>query len=66
MKPIDEIKWLFDEHGGMIRTKELYAKKIFYNDVQRLIADGRIEKIRYGYYQWTDVDNPLKARTSPR
>jgi predicted transcriptional regulator of viral defense system len=62
MKPIGEIRQLFDEHGGMLRTKELYAAKIFYNEVQRLVTDGFIEKIRYGYYQWLDEDNPSEAR----
>jgi predicted transcriptional regulator of viral defense system len=62
MKPIPEIRQLFDFHGGMLRTRELYAEKIFYKDVQQLVSDGLIEKIRYGYYQWVDDDNPSEAR----
>ncbi|GHV95949.1 transcriptional regulator [Spirochaetia bacterium] len=46
----------------MLRTRELYAEKIFYKDVQQLVSDGLIEKIRYGYYQWLDEDNPSEAR----
>ncbi|MCL2879555.1 MAG: hypothetical protein FWF29_04850 [Treponema sp.] len=46
----------------MLRTKDLYTGKIFYNDIQQLVADGCIEKIRYGYYQWIDKDNPGEAR----
>ena len=62
MKTIGEIKQIFDEYGGMLRTRELYASKIFYNDVQQLVKDGYIEKIRYGYYQWVDGDNHSEAR----
>ena len=58
MRPINEIKLIFDKHSGFLRTKELYAERIFYNEIQRLIQDGFIEKIRYGYYQWIDTDNP--------
>jgi predicted transcriptional regulator of viral defense system len=62
MKLIDETRQLFDSHGGILRTKDLYAGKIFYKDVQQFIADGLVEKIRYGYYQWLDEDNPSEAR----
>ena len=62
MKSVEEIKQIFDEHGGMLRTRELYANKVFYYDVQQLVKDGLIDKIRYGYYQWIDEDNPSEAR----
>jgi predicted transcriptional regulator of viral defense system len=61
MKLIEEVKRVFNEHGGMLRTRELYANKLFYNDIQQLVKDGLIEKIRYGYYQWVDEDNPSEA-----
>jgi predicted transcriptional regulator of viral defense system len=62
MKPIGEIKRLFDDRGGMLRTWELAAHRVFYKDIQRLIDDGVIEKIRYGYYQWVDENNQSEAR----
>jgi predicted transcriptional regulator of viral defense system len=62
MRSKNEIKQLFDSHSGLIRTRELYAAKIFYKDIQKLIADGLVEKVRYGYYQWHDEDNPSEAR----
>jgi len=61
MKPLEEIKQIFDKQSGFLRTKELYAERIFYNDIQLLIKKGYIEKIRYGYYQWADSDNPSDA-----
>jgi predicted transcriptional regulator of viral defense system len=62
MKPVSEIKRLFDDHGGMLRTRELFAHKVFYKDIQRLIEEGAVEKVRYGYYLWVDEDNQSEAR----
>jgi predicted transcriptional regulator of viral defense system len=62
MKPVDEIRQMFEDAGGMLRTKELYAGKVFYNDIRQFVNDGLVEKIRYGYYQWIDEDNPSEAR----
>jgi predicted transcriptional regulator of viral defense system len=61
MKLHVDIKPVFDKHNGFLRTKELYAERIYYNDIQKLIQDGFIEKIRYGYYQWVDSDNPSEV-----
>ena len=62
MKTIEEVRQVFEDSGGMLRTKELYAEKVFYSDIQQLVKDGLIEKIRYGYYQWIDENNPSEAR----
>ena len=61
MKTQEEIKRIFDEHNGFLKTNELYTRQIFYNDIQRFIKEGFIEKIRYGYYQWVDSDNPSEV-----
>ncbi|MDD2534320.1 MAG: hypothetical protein PHC86_06440 [Eubacteriales bacterium] len=57
MKPVEEIKRLFFEHGGMLRTADLSHARIYYKDIQLLLEQGRIEKIRTGYYQWIEQDN---------
>jgi len=62
MKSIEEMRQMFEDSGGLLRTKELYAKKVFYSYIQQLAKDGLIEKIRYGYYQWIDENNPSEAR----
>jgi predicted transcriptional regulator of viral defense system len=62
MKPVEEVKQKFEDNGGMLRTKGLYAEGVYYNDIQMLVKDGLIEKIRYGYYQWIDENNPSEAR----
>jgi len=57
MRSITEIKQIFNKHSGLLKTNELYAERIFYKDIQKLIQDGIIEKIRYGYYQWSNEDS---------
>ena len=66
MRSSDEIKSVFEKHAGMMRTHELYAERVFYKDIQRLILDGVIERIRYGYYQWIDIDKQSEAATVAR
>ncbi len=57
MRSINEIEKIFADHDGMMRTAELSESRVYYSDVQKLIGDGYIEKIRYGYYQWIDPNN---------
>lgn len=54
---IEYYKSIFDQYGGMMRTKELQDEKIYYQKLQQLIQEGYIEKVRYGYYQWIDSDD---------
>jgi len=66
MLPYEKIKETFKEYNGIMRTHELYRSHIFYNDIQLLIEQGIIEKIRYGYYQWIDNENLSEASTLTR
>lgn len=54
---IEEYKKVFDEHGGMVRSKHLQEANIFYRQLQKLIEQGYVEKVRYGYYKWVDHDD---------
>jgi len=49
-----KIAEIFQKHNGIMRTNELLRSGIHYRLLRKLIADGKIEKIRYGYYQWQD------------
>ena len=51
MRSADEIRQLFRENGGVLRTKELSEQKVFYKDIQQLTENGIIEKIHYGCYK---------------
>ena len=54
---IEEYKKVFDEHGGMVQSKHLQEANIFYRQLQKLIEQGYVEKVRYGYYKWVDHDD---------
>lgn len=54
MKVEKQIESMFLEHNGIMRTKELSEAGVHYRTLQRLEEEGKIEKIRYGYYQWQD------------
>ncbi len=66
MSSLEQYKNIFDRYGGMMRTKELEAEKLPYRKVQRLIADGYVEKVRYGYYQWIDPEDFSEVGTVTR
>ena len=57
MKSIDDYKRIFANYGGIMRTKELQKEKILYRTLQKLIEQEYVEKVRFGYYQWKDLDN---------
>ena len=57
MHDVQYYKSIFDKYGGMMRTTQLPEEKIFYPQREKLIADGYVEKIRRGYYQWINPDD---------
>ncbi|WP_312813175.1 type IV toxin-antitoxin system AbiEi family antitoxin domain-containing protein [Sedimentibacter sp.] len=57
MAKIDKIKETFKEHGNVLTTAELTSYKIYYADIQRLLSEGFIEKVKRGYYHWIDESN---------
>lgn len=57
MHDVQYYKSVFDKYGGMMRTTQLAEEKIFYPQREKLIAEGYVEKIRRGYYQWIDHDD---------
>ena len=63
MHDVQYYKSIFDKYGGMMRTTQLAEEKIFYPQREQLIADGYVEKIRRGYYQWIDPDDFSEVRT---
>jgi predicted transcriptional regulator of viral defense system len=52
MQDIKKYKAIFDRKGGILRTSDLTESKIYYCNIQKLIEEGYVEKIRYGYYLW--------------
>lgn len=61
MLPIEEIRKIFHENGNVMRTADLVASRIYYADIQKLLNDDHIEKIKRGYYHLVDSENFSEA-----
>ena len=61
MRTIDDIRNIFQQHGYVMHTDELRASKIFYEDIQKLLNENVIEKIKQGYYHLIDENNNSEA-----
>lgn len=66
MRDRGSIKRIFEQYGGMMRTAQLTAEKVYYKDILRLMQEGYIEKVRWGYYQWTDAESVSEVVTVTR
>ena len=63
MYDVQYYKKMFDRYGGMMRTTQLAEEKVFYPQREKLIADGYVEKVRRGYYQWVNPEDFSEAGT---
>ena len=66
MCDVEQYKAIFDRYGGMMRTRQLEEENIFYRKIQKLIQEGYVEKIRYGYSQWVDPEDFSEVATVSR
>ena len=57
MIKLDKIKEAFKERNNVLSTAELTSYKIYYTDIQKLLHEGLIEKVKHGYYHWIDESN---------
>ncbi len=62
MLPYDKIKKIFENHGDVMRTAELRASKIYYADIQKLLAESIIEQVSRGYYHLMDNENMSEVK----
>lgn len=51
-----KLKTKFRENAGILKTADFSALKIDYRGIQKLIADGMIEKVKTGYYRLVAED----------
>ncbi len=51
---IQTAKQIFDAHNGIMKSKEIIENKIYNYFLKRLIDEGYVERIKFGYYQWQD------------
>ena len=63
MRDLARIEEIFRENGWMMRTYQLSQQKIYYADISFLLREGKIEKVRTGYYQWIDREDLSEVST---
>ena len=52
-KDIETLRMLFSSHNYVMTTAELTASKLYYAAIKQLLDEGLIERVRRGYYHWT-------------
>ena len=53
-KDIKNLNDIFKDYDYVMTTAQLSAVKLYYRDIQRMLNEGLIEKIKRGYYHWID------------
>ena len=53
----ENLKLIFVNHGGIMRTAELKEAGYYYKKIQKLLDSGEIEQVRRGYYQYSGEDS---------
>ena len=48
---IKKIQNLFKQHNYIMTTSELREVKLYYADIEQLLQQGLIDRIRRGYYR---------------
>ncbi len=54
-KLINAVRKIFSEHDYIMTTAQLDSYRIYYADIQQLLNEGYIEKIKRGYYHWAET-----------
>lgn len=53
-KDIKILSDIFKDYDYVMTTAQLSAVKLYYRDIQRMLNEGLIEKIKRGYYHWIE------------
>ncbi|MCM1212662.1 MAG: type IV toxin-antitoxin system AbiEi family antitoxin domain-containing protein [Blautia sp.] len=51
-KEIEILRKIFSDYDYIMTTAQLNTHKLYYRDIQRMLEDGLIEKVKRGYYHW--------------
>ena len=61
MLPYNEIENIFHKHNDIMSTHDLVNSKLYYADIQKLLKDGIIEKVKRGCYYLVNSENLSEA-----
>ena len=53
-KEIEILGDIFKDYDYVMTTAQLSSVKLYYRDIQRMLNEGLIEKIKRGYYHWIE------------
>ena len=53
-KDIKKLNDIFKDYDYVMTTAQLSAVKLYYRDIQRMLNEGLIEKLKRGYYHWIE------------
>ncbi|SCJ98370.1 Uncharacterised protein [uncultured Eubacterium sp.] len=53
-KDIDFLRKVFSDYDYIMTTAQLNKEKLHYRDIQRMLEAGVVEKVKRGYYHWTE------------
>ena len=53
-KEIEILGDIFKDYDCVMTTAQLSSVKLYYRDIQRMLNEGLIEKIKRGYYHWIE------------
>ena len=65
-KSINAVRNIFSQYDYIMTTAQLDSCKIYYADIQKLLNEGFIEKIKRGYYLWVETDGQQEVKVINR
>jgi len=51
---IEIVRKIFSDYDYIMTTAQLNAEKLYYRDIQQMLEEGLIEKVKRGYYHWIE------------
>lgn len=51
---LQKIEEIFLRYNGVMKWKEMIQNELSFRLIEKLMIQGHIEKIKFGYYQWVD------------
>lgn len=54
LKKIKNLSNIFEKYDYVMTTAQLSSEKLYYRDIQLMLNEGLIEKVKRGYYHWVE------------
>ena len=57
----EKVLHLFNDNVGFLKASDIFAAGVTIRQIQRMVENGEILRIKRGYYQYAGVDEPNEA-----